>query len=104
MIKRKPKDELVSERDRFIRNASKGKKTSLVCSFGSHYIPTSRRIFPAKWFEDDGTKIEFEGKMYKVPAGWKEYLTDLFGESYMEWPPVSERMNHFNFYDVDFGE
>ena len=104
MYRKKPKAELIKMRDEFIRNAAHGKETSLVCSFGSHYMPISRRVFPAKWFEDDGTKMEFEGRMYKVPAGWKEYLIDLFGDSYMEWPPMWQRVNHFNLLDVDFGE
>lgn len=99
-----PKEKLMRLRDDYIRNASGGKKTSLVCSFGSHYRPISRRVFPAEWFVDDGTMMEFEGKMYKVPAGWKEYLVHLFGENYMEWPPVWDRAIHFNFYDVDFGD
>ena len=99
-----PKDKLMSLRDNYVRNAAGGKETSLVCSFGSHYKPMIRRIFPAEWFVDDGTMMEFEGKMYKVPAGWKEYLLHLFGDTYMEWPPIKERAIHFNFYDVEFGD
>jgi hypothetical protein len=37
-----------------------------------------------------------------VPKGWKEYLVHLYGESYMEWPPVEKRVNHFNYYDICF--
>lgn len=102
--RRMPQEKLMRIRDDFIKNAAGGKKTSLVCSFGSHYRPIIRRVFPAKWFVDDGTKMEFEGKMYKVPAGWHEYLVHLYGENYMEWPPISERAIHFNFYDIDFGD
>ena len=46
--------------------------------------------------------MEFEGRYYKVPKGWKEYLVHLFGENYMELPPIEKRINHFNFYEVDF--
>ena len=102
--KKMPKDKLMRLRDNYVRNAAGGKETSLVCSFGSHYKPMIRRIFPAEWFVDDGTMMEFEGKMYKVPAGWKEYLLHLFGDTYMEWPPIKERAIHFNFYDVEFGD
>jgi lipopolysaccharide cholinephosphotransferase len=38
-------------------------------------------------------KVEFEGKHYWAPAGYDEYLTDLFGD-YMQLPPVEKRVTH----------
>ena len=95
--------EAAAKRDSFIRSVS-SEATDKRVSYGSHYRPLSKRIFPAEWFVDDGTKMEFEGKMYTVPAGWKEYLTYLFSDKYMELPPLIERVNHFNFYDVVFDD
>lgn len=72
-----------------------------VCSFGSHYKPLQKRILQKSWF-DGNEYMAFEGKQYRVPCGWKEYLVHLFGESYMELPPVEKRVVHFNFSDVQF--
>ena len=99
---RYPNSELQAKRDAFIKNICKKKNTSLICSFGSHYRPIIKRVLQREWFEDTGLEMEFEGKYYKVPKGWKEYLIHLFGENYMELPPIEKRINHFNFYEVDF--
>jgi phosphorylcholine metabolism protein LicD/glycosyltransferase involved in cell wall biosynthesis len=72
-----------------------------VCSFGSHYRPFIKRVLKKEWFSGDEYMI-FEGKSYRVPFGWKEYLVHLFGEKYMELPPVEARENHINFYEVKF--
>lgn len=39
-------------------------------------------------------KLEFEGKEYKVPNKIKEYLSIIYGKTYMELPPVEERRTH----------
>ena len=95
-------EKLQSKRQKFIRNICKSNNTSLVCSFGSHYRPIIKRVLQREWFEGNGIEMEFEGKMYTVPNGWREYLEYLFGENYMELPPEDKRINHFNFYEVDF--
>ena len=97
-----PSKYIQRKRDKFIRNACKDKNTKYICSFGSHYRPIKMRVFPREWFEDIGIEMEFEGKMYSVPKGWKEYLIHLFGPNYMELPPEEKRINHFNFYEVNF--
>jgi lipopolysaccharide cholinephosphotransferase len=39
--------------------------------------------------------IEFEGKIYKTMIGYKEYLTNSYGD-YMSLPPVEQReIHHF---------
>ena len=97
-----PNSVLQKKRERFIRNICKDNKTSLVCSFGSHYRPIKKRILKKEWFDGESEKMEFEGNKYDVPKGWKEYLIHLYGPNYMDLPPVEERINHFNFYDVEF--
>ena len=55
-----------------------------------------------EWFVDNGLEMEFEGRKYTVPAGWEDYLKHLFGPYYMSLPPEEKRINHFNFYEVNF--
>ena len=47
---------------------------------------------PAKDIEGD-VDIEFEGKMYKTMAGYKDYLSRTYGD-YMKLPPVDQRVTH----------
>lgn len=93
---------LQRKRDKLIRNVCKNENTEWICSFGSHYRPIRKRVLKKEWFEDAGLEMEFEGKMYAVPKGWKEYLIHLFGNDYMKLPPEEERINHFNFYEIKF--
>ena len=39
---------------------------------------------------------EFEGKFYKIPIGYDEWLRAFYGE-YMELPPEEERISHHSF-------
>lgn len=41
-------------------------------------------------------KVEFEGGFYPAPIGYKEYLTNLYGD-YMQLPPLSQRKTHHTF-------
>ena len=38
--------------------------------------------------------VEFEGRMFKAPAGYDTYLRQLYGDRYMELPPVEKRQSH----------
>jgi len=95
-----PKEFNYKRRDKFIQKF-KNIETENVCSFGSHYRPLIKRVLKKSWFEGD-EYMTFEGRQYRVPRGWKEYLIHLYGDSYMEWPPVEKRINHFNFYEINF--
>lgn len=50
----------------------------------------------------DRTKLEnftygeFEGRKYKIPAGYDEWLTKLYGE-YMKLPPKKQQITHHHF-------
>lgn len=72
-----------------------GRRSSLVCSYGSHYKPMKKRVMMREWFTGKG-QMNFEGYQFYVPAGWKEYLEYLYGENYMQLPPVEERETHLN--------
>lgn len=45
---------------------------------------------------EDSINIEFEGKMYPAPKGYKRYLTILYGD-YMKLPPEDQRISNHNF-------
>lgn len=49
-----------------------------------------RRVF------DSFVEVEFEGKQYKAPVGWDEWLTCYYGD-YMQLPPENERVTHHSF-------
>lgn len=52
-----------------------------------------RVVYPKHVFAK-ATMLEFEGKQYKAPAEWDEYLRLQYGD-YMQLPPVSERSSHY---------
>ena len=56
----------------------------------------NREILPNKVYADYGTDVPFEGEMRKAIAGWKEYLTSLYGD-YMTPPPPEKRVAHHAF-------
>ena len=35
--------------------------------------------------------MEFEGKQYPVPVGWKDILTSIYGPDFMTPPPEDKR-------------
>ena len=57
---------------------------------GWHSITCSKEAFSS--FID----LEFEGRKYKAPAGYDEWLKLLYGD-YMQLPPVEERKSHHRF-------
>lgn len=50
----------------------------------------NKRVF------DSFIDVEFEGKTYKAPIGYDEWLTGFYGD-YMELPPIEERVTHHIF-------
>lgn len=46
-------------------------------------------------------KIKFEGYEFWGPNNVNEYLKELYGENYMELPPVEKRITHYEYINVD---
>lgn len=69
------------------------KKTNRVCNM-SEAGPRYDRSYSASSIAHS-VDIEFEGKIYKTMIGYKEYLTNSYGD-YMSLPPVEQReIHHF---------
>ena len=57
---------------------------------------SDREILPREVYADYGADVPFEGETRKAIAGWKEYLTSLYGD-YMTPPPPEKRVTHHAF-------
>lgn len=66
-------------------------KTERVGNFTAYTRMTcSKRVF------DSFVDVEFEGKTYKAPVGYDEWLRSFYGD-YMQLPPVEKRVTHHAF-------
>lgn len=86
-------------RDWLLKLSNRFSHHNNICSFGSHYMPMINRVLKTEWF-GEGTMMEFEGKQYRVPSKWEDYLLHLFGKNYMKLPPVQDRVCHLNLYQT----
>lgn len=71
---------------------NKQKNTKYFANFGSQYkiekqIHLKEKYYPLK-------KLEFEGKQYNVPNDSDYVLKKIYGENYMELPPIEKRITH----------
>lgn len=59
-------------------------------------IASDKKIFSS--FVD----VEFEGKFYKAPEGYDEWLSDFYGD-YMQLPPIEKQVTHHQYeaYRID---
>ncbi|MBQ7155791.1 MAG: LicD family protein [Synergistaceae bacterium] len=65
--------------------------TKRVGDFQGSHLAVIERELVAKT-----TYAEFEGKKYKIPVGYDEWLTTLYGD-YMKLPPKSAQKTHHSF-------
>ncbi len=68
---------------------SSGKRWCTVA--GSHGYP--RETYLPEWFSDE-VMLEFEGKEYPAPSGFRKLLTNMYGD-YMTPPAEGDRGGHF---------
>lgn len=68
----------------------KSKYCAAVC--GTYGI---KEIVERKFF-DDSIDVEFEGHLFKAPAGYDGYLTSIYGD-YMQLPPKEKQVGHHDF-------
>lgn len=73
-------------------------KGNYLLNFYSPY-PIERELFPAEWFQYQIT-LPFESITIKLPNGYDNMLSQLFGD-YMKMPPVEKRVTHHSHYFCD---
>lgn len=70
-------------------------------------IPTGRKhYFGELLLRSDSCEtieMEFEGIKVRMPKGYDNYLSRLYGKNYMEIPPIEKREQH-PLMELDFGE
>ena len=65
----------------------------LVSYYGDYW---GKEYFEKKWF-DSYVDMPFSDFTVKVPVGYHEYLTTVYGD-YMQYPPVEKRISHHYHY------
>lgn len=68
------------------------KKSDYFINYGSQYGIKKQTHLKSKYLP--AIDIEFEGKMYKAPNDCNYVLTKIYGDNYMQLPPVEKRVTH----------
>ena len=81
----------------FIKKISDNSKRyiNLATKRVGNFLSYSKKVFDKHIFEDYEYGM-FEGKKYRIPIGYNEYLNNFYG-NYMELPPESKRVSHHAF-------
>jgi len=61
-------------------------------NYGSNYGVKKQTI--KKSCYDPAVKLEFEGRLYNVPKDYDYVLRRIYGDNYMQLPPVEKRVTH----------
>ena len=69
-------------------------------NFASHF-KWKKQLYENDVF-GEGCLLEFEGNMFKAPNDYKVILERLYGENYMQLPPIEKQETH-NLVEIDFG-
>lgn len=79
--------------NRIVRKVPFGSTKLVGCISNGYY--GSREIMRREIYRDR-VAVEFEGSSFWAPAGYDEYLTNLYGD-YMTPPPEDKRVSHHQF-------
>jgi lipopolysaccharide cholinephosphotransferase len=80
----------------FIMTMTNGNNRKYYSNFGSQY-PIKRRTIEKEAF-GNGCDIKFENRIYIAPDKSEAVLKNIFGNNYMELPPVEKRKTHYPAY------
>ena len=76
-----------------LMSKSNGKGYSYYANFGSQYS-IDRQTHPISRY-GDGVILDFEDRQYCAPSEYKTILLSIFGNKYMDVPPVEKRRIHY---------
>lgn len=68
-------------------------KSEFNAFFSSPY-PIKRQVFPKDW-HGEGKRALFEGRFYICPDEPEKLMRIVFGDNYMELPPLEKRKTHY---------
>lgn len=89
----------ISPRYYFVRKAIENSKRYIsqnTARVGDFSVCCEMRMVCDKKVFNDFIDVEFEGRKYKAPVGYDEWLRVMYGD-YMQLPPVEERVSHHTF-------
>lgn len=69
------------------------KGTSHYANFGSQYA-LRKQTMPVEWY-GEGVAVSFEGRKYNAPTEYRKVLRSIYGENYMQLPPLERRRSHY---------
>lgn len=69
------------------------KGTSHYANFGSQY-KLRKQTMPIEWY-GEGISVLFEGRKYNAPTEYQKVLHSIYGENYMQLPPLERRRSHY---------
>lgn len=86
----------------WVCTASSSEDAEFTTSFASHYL-WKKQLVPNCVY-GGGTFLTFEGEEFRVPSQYTALLTQVFGDDYMELPPIEKRSSGHTLEKIDLGE
>ena len=75
-----------------IMNLNKNNESEFLINFGSRY-GIKKQTMPRNIYLPT-IDMEFEGRLYKIPNNYKYFLKRIYGDNYMDLPPIDKRITH----------
>ena len=89
-----PNRMLLTWHDRLNSRPPKTDKRKIAC-FSTTNVYGVKDVHPHEAF-DEMVPVAFEGRDFPAPKGWRDYLSDLYGD-FMKLPPKEKQISHHNY-------
>lgn len=93
MMNKKYKNDFIN----YDKNLNNNRGNCLVVFGGSYGV---KEIYKEEWFIDT-VEVDFSGIKVKLPIGYHDYLSHLYG-NYMKIPPIKEQRSRHKHFFVDY--